>query len=243
MTGASVLLALLGFALLIAPCRPRASGRLAWLTGQSWVATGRRSVLGIPARCALAVAAGVFVVCGGPGGLALGVCAGAMGYWLAEGLIRRRTNSSGPVSALRLAAGWDLLAACLRSGMPVPAAVRCVAEGAPVAAAEGLRSTADLLTLGANAEDAWAPARASPATAEFARAAGRAARSGTALADVASGLADRVRASRQDAVESRAQRAGVLITGPLALCFLPAFLCLGVVPVVLGLASQLTVMR
>jgi hypothetical protein len=31
----------------------------------------------------------------------------------------------------------------------------------------------------------------------------------------------------------------VLITGPLGLCFLPAFLVIGVVPVVVGLAGQL----
>ncbi len=36
-----------------------------------------------------------------------------------------------------------------------------------------------------------------------------------------------------------AERAGVLIAGPLGLCFLPAFLCLGIVPVVLGLAGRL----
>jgi hypothetical protein len=32
----------------------------------------------------------------------------------------------------------------------------------------------------------------------------------------------------------------VLITLPLGLCFLPAFVCLGVAPVVAGLASRLT---
>ena len=39
-------------------------------------------------------------------------------------------------------------------------------------------------------------------------------------------------------VEARAERAGVLVTGPLGLCFLPAFICLGIVPVVVGLASS-----
>ncbi len=33
-------------------------------------------------------------------------------------------------------------------------------------------------------------------------------------------------------------RAGVLIAGPLGLCFLPAFVLLGVVPVVAGLAGE-----
>ena len=35
-----------------------------------------------------------------------------------------------------------------------------------------------------------------------------------------------------------AGRASVLIAGPLGLCYLPAFLCLGIVPVVAGLASD-----
>ena len=35
-----------------------------------------------------------------------------------------------------------------------------------------------------------------------------------------------------------AERAGVLIAGPLGLCFLPAFICVGVVPVVIGLAGD-----
>ncbi|NJA60175.1 translation initiation factor IF-2, partial [Streptomyces sp. NEAU-H3] len=37
-----------------------------------------------------------------------------------------------------------------------------------------------------------------------------------------------------------ARRAGVLVTAPLGLCFLPAFLILGVAPVLLGLAGELT---
>jgi hypothetical protein len=36
-----------------------------------------------------------------------------------------------------------------------------------------------------------------------------------------------------------AERAAVLIAGPLGLCFLPAFVCLGIVPVVAGLAGHL----
>jgi pilus assembly protein TadC len=35
-----------------------------------------------------------------------------------------------------------------------------------------------------------------------------------------------------------AERASVLIAGPLGMCYLPAFLCLGIVPVVAGLAGD-----
>jgi hypothetical protein len=60
------------------------------------------------------------------------------------------------------------------------------------------------------------------------------------LAGAVADLAADLRARAADEAEARAQRAAVLVAGPLALCFLPAFLCLGVVPVVLGLAGRVT---
>ena len=48
----------------------------------------------------------------------------------------------------------------------------------------------------------------------------------------------RLRAELLDSAQARAQRAAVLITGPLGLCFLPAFLVLGITPVVIGLATR-----
>ncbi|GHF74874.1 pilus assembly protein TadC [Amycolatopsis bartoniae] len=141
---------------------------------------------------------------------------------------------------VNLAATWDLFAACLRAGLPVPTALSAVTAGAGGREVEALRATAGLLSLGAAPAEAWAPARASPATAELARAAERTARSGSALAAVAEELAVGLRTAMADQAEAKAQRAGVLIAGPLALCFLPAFLCLGVVPVVLGLVGRLT---
>ncbi|WP_243770328.1 type II secretion system F family protein [Amycolatopsis acidicola] len=140
-----------------------------------------------------------------------------------------------------LAARWDLLAACLRAGMPVPAAIDAIIEELVGPEADALRAASVLLALGADAAEAWAPARDCPGTAELARSARRTARSGSALAQAAEEIAAQSRASLADRAEEKAQRAGVLIAGPLALCFLPAFLCLGVVPVVLGLAGRLTV--
>ena len=60
----------------------------------------------------------------------------------------------------------------------------------------------------------------------------------TALAGQTAELAERTRADAADRAEAKAQKAAVAVAAPLALCFLPAFLCLGVVPVVLGLAGQ-----
>ena len=139
----------------------------------------------------------------------------------------------------QLAGVWDLFAACLRAGLPIPTAIAAVTDDLPGPEAIALRSAAGLLALGADPAEAWEPASKCAGTAELARAARRTARSGSALAEFAEELATQLRTGLADSAEARAQRAGVLIAGPLALCFLPAFFCLGVVPVVLGLAGRL----
>ncbi|HVW40977.1 MAG TPA: type II secretion system F family protein [Amycolatopsis sp.] len=138
-----------------------------------------------------------------------------------------------------LAGVWDMFAACLRAGLPVPTAIAAVTDDLPGPEAHALRAAAGMLALGADPAEAWQPASQCAGTAELARAARRTARSGSALAEFAEELATQLRAGLADKAEARAQRAGVLVAGPLALCFLPAFLCLGVVPVVLGLANRL----
>ena len=94
--------------------------------------------------------------------------------------------------------------------------------------------------LGADPAQAWAQAGA-PADrhiAAFLRMARRSAASGAALARGVEELAGDLRAEAADGARARAERASVLIAGPLGLCFLPAFVCLGVVPVVAGLAGD-----
>ncbi|TWP51418.1 type II secretion system F family protein [Lentzea tibetensis] len=141
---------------------------------------------------------------------------------------RARAESNAP---FQRAANWDLLAACLRAGLPVPTAIRATGDPA-------LTRVAELLALGADPAQAWASAAENPDTEPLAVAARRTARSGTALAGAVTELACRVRADARDESEARAQRAAVLVAGPLALCFLPAFVCVGVLPVVLGLATK-----
>ncbi|RKT52136.1 type II secretion system F family protein [Saccharothrix australiensis] len=146
-----------------------------------------------------------------------------------------------PPDPFALPAAWDLLAATLRAGLPVATAVQAVLGGVPPGPAEHLRRVGELLAWGADPSTAWRAALRHPDTAPLARAARRSARSGAALAGAVADLAADLRARAADQAESRAQRAAVLVAGPLALCFLPAFLCLGVLPVVLGLAGQVSV--
>lgn len=135
-------------------------------------------------------------------------------------------------------ASFDLFAACLRAGMPAATAARAVAESAPPALATALRRGADRLQLGADPADAWTDPDSDELLDDFARAARRSAKSGAPLSDTMSELAVRLRAEAEDRAAAAIERAGVLVSGPLGLCFLPAFVCLGIVPVVMGLAQD-----
>lgn len=137
-----------------------------------------------------------------------------------------------------LAGCWELLAACLEAGLPVAGAVLATAQPLTGTAGQGLRRVAGLLELGADPVDAWRTVEHRRALAAFARAAARSAGTGAALARVARTECARLRATLTDTAQARAQRAAVLITGPLGLCFLPAFIVLGIAPVVIGLAGE-----
>jgi pilus assembly protein TadC len=143
---------------------------------------------------------------------------------------------------LALASSLDVLAVCLTSGMPVAAAAAATAVSAPPNLADILCRAADLLTLGADPAVAWStPPQASSAigqTEALLRLARRSASSGAALADGVAELAAQSRHDAEQAAEATAERAAVLIAGPLGLCFLPAFVCLGVAPVIAGLAGK-----
>lgn len=139
------------------------------------------------------------------------------------------------------ASALDVFAACLSAGMAVHAAAAATADLAPLALGTVLRRAAELLLLGADPDTAWqAPALdTDDASVALARLARRSAASGSALAAAVADLAEQSRQDATHAATAAAERAGVLIAGPLGLCFLPAFVCLGIVPVVAGLAGEI----
>jgi hypothetical protein len=190
-----------------------------------------------PAWIAVAVAALAalgWVLGGSPVGAAVGAVAGGAAGWT----LRRATTLTDDTDAATLAGAWELLAVCLQAGLPVASAVGAAADGLTGDAGERLRRVGGQLELGADPASAWRGLEHRPALATFARAAGRSAGTGAALAQVAQAEAARVRADLLDAAQARAERAAVLVAGPLGLCFLPAFLVLGIAPVVIGLAGE-----
>lgn len=102
-----------------------------------------------------------------------------------------------------------------------------------------LHHVASLASLGATPAAAWSDYRSDPVWCDVARSAELSAESGSAMADTLDRLASQHRARGALRARSAAQRVSVLAMAPLGLCFLPAFICIGVIPVVLGLLSGL----
>lgn len=158
------------------------------------------------------------------------------------GLVRYRSAPAGRRASGRvradLPAGADLFAACLLAGSTPQTAVGAVAEALDGPLADCFSRVHSLLELGADPVDAWARAAdTEPELAPLAAAVANGAETGRPLADTVTSLATRLRGRARARAKARVRRAGVLVTAPLGLCFLPAFVLVGVVPVVIGLAD------
>jgi Flp pilus assembly protein TadB len=130
----------------------------------------------------------------------------------------------------------DLLAATLASGAPPGSALRATADAVGDPARTSLAPVLAAIDLGA--DDPWQSVRGDPLLGPLALAASRSQRSGAPLAVVLAGVADDARRARHREVEVAARSAGVRAVLPLAACFLPAFLLVGVVPIVASLITE-----
>jgi pilus assembly protein TadC len=133
----------------------------------------------------------------------------------------------------------DLVAGCLEAGAALPAAL-----DAASAAADGLMRSRCLgvsaaLRSGALPADAWQPWLADPWLAPVARTAVRTSHSGAAAADDLRRTANRLRTRRRALAQQRVRQASVWVVLPLGAFFLPAFVLVVVVPIVIGLLPTL----
>ena len=151
---------------------------------------------------------------------------------------RPKTPRDGPYSRdydpLDAASDLELFAACVESGLSPRTAVAAVAEASPAWA-----DAAALLGVGVPLEAAWSALSAQPHLEELARLARLSGESGAAMATGCHRLVAQLRAEASAQATAKAERAGVFIAAPLAVCFLPAFLVLGLVPVIISLGQQL----
>jgi pilus assembly protein TadC len=144
----------------------------------------------------------------------------------------RRRERARAVADMPFAA--DLLAAALRAGAPTEHGVRVVGTALGGILGRQLLKVADGLQLGLEPADAWAPLRRTEPGARLADAVVRSADSGAAVARSLTRLADTLRASAAGRVEAASSRLSVLLVLPLGLCFLPAFVFAGIVPVIVA---------
>ena len=237
MSGA-VLLAAAGAALtaaLVVPQRPRlvatapagqASAEVGWLHRH-------RAVWSVLAG----VAGATFVH--GPAGPVAALVAAA-GVWVAigraepPGVRRERAEVRRDLPAV-----VALLAAALRSGSAPADAVGLVVRALPGAAADRLVPVVARLALGVPAATVWSDLAADPELAALGRTMARAHDSGAPVVRAVERLADDLARRSRAVVEDRARAVGVKAAVPLGLCLLPAFVLIGIVPLVAGLLGSI----
>lgn len=195
-----------------------------------WVHRGRRLWPPLALLAAWAFA-------GGWGGLVLGTIAAVVVHRTvdaAEPAARRHERDAVrrdlPVLVL-------LLATALRGGAGAGVAARQVCAALPGPAAARLGVVGDQLALGVDPERVWSALEADPELAPLGRALARSERTGAPVAVVLARLADELATAGRADVEDRARAVGVRAAIPLGVCLLPAFLLLGIVPLVASLVS------
>lgn len=218
--------ALTGLALLLTG-RRRASAH----AGQT--SRGPRGTLGWVAGGAVAFCC--VLLFGAAAGLTAAAVAVPLAALAVPRLSGRRSRGRTPPD---LPLALDLIAAALRAGRPLDHCLELGGAALDGPAGAALMRVAVLLRLGADPDEAWRAVTDEPALAPVAVAARRSARSGIRLAAMFERLASQTRAGLRSAATARAQRVGVLTAAPLGLCFLPSFVCLGVAPVIIGIASE-----
>ncbi|MFE3552984.1 type II secretion system F family protein [Streptomyces kronopolitis] len=219
--------------------RPGAPARAPW---RRRAAIAKGAAHGRPGEWAGPAGAAVllFILVGGAGGALAGL---AVGWGAHRALARRRGAESARRAAAEvrtaLAPAGDLLAACLAAGAGPRESAEAVGRSLDGPVAERLRQVAAELRLGGEPAAVWPRLAELPGAEGLARCMERAGISGVPAVESASRTAAELRAEQARAAVARARRAGVLVTVPLSACFLPAFLVLGVTPVLIGLASGL----
>lgn len=210
--------------------RPRSSPGPHRGTGGPWLTGG-------PARWASALLAGgaVSVLVGGATGLVAGVAATA-GAAVVLGRVARRPSPSGTdgVPARHVALAADLLASVVDAGVGLPTALAEVAAALPGPVGSALERVHRLGAVGAGPSRALAGLVESDPAARLGRSLLQAQETGMPPVPVLRAAATRQRDRARSHALRRARGAGSRAALPVGLCFLPAFVLVGVVPVVVA---------
>jgi len=173
----------------------------------------------------------------------LGLFVGAGAGFYGMRILHKRENAPSQIETATIARDTpvfiDLLAATLASGATMRSSLSAATHAmhnspiqvrlAPVLAA---------IELGADPRDAWSTLVHEPVLGQLSISVMRSYDTGAGLESVLLGIASDMRREHRSRVEVAARTAGVKAVIPLAVCFLPAFFVLGVVPIVASLAAS-----
>lgn len=176
----------------------------------------------------------------GPVALVAGTIVGAAIAWWVATLEPSSVTREREAIARDLPMAADLMAACALVGAPIERAIAVVADslGGPIT--DRLRAVVARLELGADPASEWRRLEDDLVLATLARTLLRTTESGAPAAEGLTRLATDRRRERRAVLLGRARAVGVKSAGPLAACFLPAFMLIGVVPIVVGVFAQLS---
>lgn len=133
----------------------------------------------------------------------------------------------------------DLTASMLASGLSLPGCLLRLSSVGSDIARHQLRTVEYRLRLGAAWETAWYFDELTSELIDLKRTLGFLLDTGAPTADLLGVMADRQRRHSFRFAEQSAAKLGVQLVVPLGLCSLPAFICLGVIPVLISLIPSL----
>lgn len=183
------------------------------------------------------LAVGLLVLVGPPLGLLLAVASLVLVGPLLRRLQSRASLERERDLARQVPVALDLLVATLASGAGLERAVRAVADAQDEPIRTPLLDVAGALNLGASPAQAWIRVREHPDLVDVADAFCRSADTGAPIAGLLGQVAAELRRRRQVRITVAARQAGVQSFIPLGLCFLPAFVLLAGVPLVVTMAQ------
>lgn len=217
----------------LAPVQVPADGRLARLV------RGRQGAPPLAARLLTGLAAGLILFMLLPSSTGIPALAVAPLVAVVGGGQLSLTRHAGAVVQEELADTVELLAVCLSAGSPTRHALEVVAGVQGIATSTVLLKVVGVLAMGVPEQQAWLELVEDEVWGPVAGDVARSARSGTSLVEVLHVHADEARLVAQEKALQRARTAGVRSVIPLMVCFLPAFVLVGVLPIIAGLLDGL----
>lgn len=190
--------------------------------------------VGLRAAVAAGAGAAVLLLVPGPVGLAGSLVAAGVGWWRSAGLEPASARHRRERLEAELPHVVDLVLSAVAVGAAPGEALSRVAEVVDPPVRAELAVWVRRLALGADPASVWRELAEHPQLGRLGRALHRSAESGAPVLETLEHLAEDLRARRRSDVETRVRQVEVRASVPLGVCLLPAFVLVGVVPLVAG---------